>query len=194
MVFTTSYRPAQEIYVNAEGNRFMDETNPDPDYRERAVAKQTDKKFWVIFDEKTLDETPMTIVPKWSKEKIKADAEDGKYLWKANTIEELARKTGLPEMAFSQTINQHNQANGKIPSIEKAPFYALLTYATSLISFGGIAVNKNLQVIDNQNNVIPNLYAAGEVIGAGATTGNAFCGGMLATPALSFGKILGERL
>jgi fumarate reductase flavoprotein subunit len=69
-----------------------------------------------------------------------------------------------------------------------------LSYTSSLISFGGLCVNKDLQVIDNQGNPIKGLYAAGEALGAAATSGNAFCGGMLITPALSFGRMLGRKL
>jgi predicted flavoprotein YhiN len=67
-------------------------------------------------------------------------------------------------------------------------------YAYSLISFGGIEVNNALQVITTDKKPITNLYAAGEILGAAATSGHAFCGGMLLTPALSFGKWLGEIL
>ena len=38
------------------------------------------------------------------------------------------------------------------------------------------------------------LFAVGEAIGMGATSGQAFCGGMSVTPALSFGRILGRSL
>jgi fumarate reductase flavoprotein subunit len=41
---------------------------------------------------------------------------------------------------------------------------------------------------------IPNLYAAGEVLGSGATLGNAFVPGMMLTPALSLGRWLGLTL
>ena len=37
-------------------------------------------------------------------------------------------------------------------------------------------------------------YAAGEVIGAGTTLGNAYVNGMLVTPAITFGRLLGERI
>ncbi|MFN4146421.1 MAG: FAD-dependent oxidoreductase [Runella sp.] len=226
MVFTTSYRPAREIYVNDLGHRFMDESNPDPDYRERAVAQQPQKRFWVIFDENALqgrtssdnadtgyvnvDKTtvanaPMTIVPKWTVEQIKQYAQEGKFLWTADSIAALAQKTGLPEANLEKAVAQFNQyaheGNDKDFGrkdlkyrVEKGPFYALLTYATSLISFGGLKINTQLQVLNHQNQPIPNLYAAGEIIGAGATTGNAFCGGMLVTPAISFGRILGKKL
>ena len=188
MVFTTSYRPAREIYVNDNGQRFMDEANPDPDYRERAVAQQPQKRFWIIFDENALIEPAMTVVPKWTIEQTKTEAQREKCVWTANDLETLALKTGLPIDNLKVAVLQYNQF------AETGPFYAILTYATSLISFGGLAVDENLQVIDNQNNVIEGLYAAGEILGAGATTGNAFCGGMLATPAISFGRILGQRL
>ncbi len=41
---------------------------------------------------------------------------------------------------------------------------------------------------------IPNLYAAGEILGSGATLGDTFCPGMMLTPALVLGRLLGERL
>ena len=211
MVFTTSYRPAREIYVNSDGQRFMDEANADPDYRERAVAKQKDKKFWAIFDENGLTgknektASPMTIIPKWSVEQIKNYAKEGKFLWVADSIEELAKKTGLPVENLKATVSGFNSfvktgidaELGRTElknAVETGPFYALLTYATSLITFGGLAVNDKLQVMDKNQKPIVGLYAAGEIIGAGATTGNAFCGGMLVTPAISFGRILGRTL
>ena len=39
-----------------------------------------------------------------------------------------------------------------------------------------------------------NLYAAGEVIGGGAMTGNAYTNGMFVTLALTFGRLLGSRI
>ena len=38
------------------------------------------------------------------------------------------------------------------------------------------------------------LYAAGEILGSGQLQGNAFVGGMMAMPALVYGRLLGERL
>ena len=63
-----------------------------------------------------------------------------------------------------------------------------------LVTFGGIHVDAQLRALDTAGRPIPGLYAAGEVIGGGATSGIAFCGGMLITPALSFGRILGRTL
>ena len=63
-----------------------------------------------------------------------------------------------------------------------------------MTTFAGIAVNKNLEVIKQDGSPVGNLYAAGEVLGTGATSGRAICGGMLVTPAITFGKLLGERI
>jgi predicted oxidoreductase len=63
-----------------------------------------------------------------------------------------------------------------------------------VITFGGVAVDGELRVVREDGSPVPGLYAAGEALGAAATSGNGFCGGMLATPALSFGRILGRRL
>jgi fumarate reductase flavoprotein subunit len=49
-------------------------------------------------------------------------------------------------------------------------------------------------VLDGAGKPIRNLYAAGEVLGFARTSGAAFVGGMPLTPALTFGRLLGERL
>ena len=63
-----------------------------------------------------------------------------------------------------------------------------------LSSIPGLKVDKQLRVIGANRRPIRNLYAAGEVLGFGRTSGNAFVGGLSLTPALAFGKVLGERL
>jgi fumarate reductase flavoprotein subunit len=205
MVYTSAYRAPREIYVNAEGQRFMDENELSPDVRERRLEKQTGERFWVIFDENALTEEGMTIVPAWTIERIRAEAKLGKCVWQAETMADLAFKIGLPSENLVETVSEFNKTvklrkDEKFGrtylqnSVTKPPFYALLTYASSLVSCGGLAVNGDLQVVDQADKPIANLYAIGEIIGAGATTGNAFCSGMLITPALSFGRILGRKL
>ena len=49
-------------------------------------------------------------------------------------------------------------------------------------------------MLDPQQKAISNLYAIGEVIGAGATSGAAYTNGMLVTPAITFGRLLGSTL
>jgi len=55
-------------------------------------------------------------------------------------------------------------------------------------------VDSGLRVLGKGGKPIKNLYAAGEVLGFGRTSGDAFVGGLSLTPALAFGKLLGEKL
>lgn len=197
-------RKQREIYVNEGGVRFMNEYDLNVDERERLVLQQPNAKFWLIFDDYALKDG-LCVVPQWTVEDLMEESKKENAVWQAETIAELAIKTGLPIEALLNTVNEYNsicenkndhQFNRTYldHSINKAPYYAILVYAYSLISFGGIEVNNELQVITSDKKPITNLYAAGEILGAAATSGDAFCGGMLLTPALSFGKWLGERL
>ncbi|MDW8210010.1 MAG: FAD-dependent oxidoreductase [Cytophagales bacterium] len=204
MVFTPKYRPPREIYVNAQGERFMNEDELNPDVRERLVAQQPEEKFWLIFDDASIDDGEI-IIRAWKGEQIRAAAKEEKFIWQANSLQELATKTGLPAQSLIRTVEAYNQAvrtkndphfgrTTLTHAIAQPPFYAMLSYTSSLITFGGLQVNAHLQVINTKGKPIEGLYAAGEILGAGATSGNAFCGGMALTPAISFGRILGKKL
>jgi flavocytochrome c len=203
-VSNTVNRRAYELYVDDNGNRFMNEDETSPDVRERIVEKLPNRRFWVLFDEKTRKNVPFLFF--WIKpEDFLEEAKKEKAIWQADSLETLADKTGLPKDNLLQTINRYNSMvfNQRDPdfgrpfltnTLVQPPFYAVLTYAINLITFGGLKVNENLKVMHQNGQPIEGLYAAGEILGAGATSGDAFCGGMLVTPALSFGRILGRIL
>jgi succinate dehydrogenase/fumarate reductase flavoprotein subunit len=197
-------RKQREIYVNERGERFMNEYDLDADERERIVLQQPGRRFWVVFDEKALHDGDC-LVPQWTTEELKAEAQKQQAVFTANHIAGLARHTGLPPEKLLMTVLQYNrfvqhqkdEQFGRTclkHALLHPPFYAVLVYAYSLISFGGIKVNAQLQVQQQDDTAFTNLYAAGEILGAAATSGHAFCGGMLLTPAISFGKWLGEKL
>jgi fumarate reductase flavoprotein subunit len=197
-------RTPREIYINEKGERFMNEHDLTVDQRERIVLQQPNQRFYVVFDEKALADGPCVVV-QWDAAKFREESCKERCCWQANSIEALAKKINVPVEKLINTTEQFNIAvankNDKQfgrsvlnNDLSQPPFYALLVYAYSLISFGGIKVNENLNVLCVDGSIINNLYAAGEVLGAGATSGNSFCGGMLLTPAISFGKWLGETL
>ena len=80
-----------------------------------------------------------------------------------------------------------------LPIIE-GPFYAIRMQASAISSSIGLAVDGGLRVIREDGSPIPNLYAAGEIIGSSQTMGKAACGGMMVTPAMTFGRLLGGFL
>lgn len=203
-VSNSTDRKTREIYVNEEGRRFMNEFDLTVDDRERIVLQQPGRRFWLIFDEKALTDGDC-LVPQWTHEELKAASREEKAVWQADNLEELAHKTGLPAGSLVTTVLRYNDFAARQLDedfgrsylqhpLKQAPYYALLVYAYSLISFGGIEVNERLQLLHHEGWAMENLYAAGEILGAAATSGHAFCGGMLLTPAISFGKWLGEEL
>ena len=126
-------------------------------------------------------------------------------MWQANDLASLCQKAGLPAAAVTATVEAFNDCikEGKDPDFDRTylehaisapPYYALLVHASVLVTFGGIRVNQQLEILDQQGSVLPGLYGAGELLGLGATSGDAFCSGMAITPALSFGRLLGRQL
>lgn len=208
-VFSSAYRTTREIYLNDDGHRFMNEDEARADVRERAVMAEKNWRFWVVFDERALRESyehHEPLVRQWltAAHVRTCAASRGHFFHTAPTLRELAARCGMNAENCEHSVNRFNACINMISDefgrtiflapIEEAPFYALRINASSLISFGGLAVNADLQVLNTEGSSIQGLYAAGEILGAAATSGNAFCGGMLITPALSFGRLLGKRL
>jgi fumarate reductase flavoprotein subunit len=193
-----------EIYVNAHGKRFMREDEPSVDMREHTIQDQPDLRHWIVFDAVTLKEAP-PLFAEFSAEDIKAAAENGESMfYVADTIAALAEKAGLPKEALADTVKTYNEGQasgsdslgrGHMPRpVTEAQFYAIRSQAMSVSSTVGLKVNQNLQIIRSDGTPVPGLYAAGESLGQGAMMGSSFCGGMLVTPALTFGRMLGQRL
>ena len=117
----------------------------------------------------------------------------------------MAIKSELPALNLESTIQEYNdnlennrpdtltRQHRPLP-INKPPFYSIRMSGWSLCSFAGLAINKNFEVIKPSGEPINNLYAIGEVIGFGATSGNAYVNGMGVTPAITYGKLLGESI
>lgn len=196
-------RPIAEIYVNSRGQRFIREDEPSVDMREHALMKQPDLRYWIVFDQAMFDQFPPMVVD-WTKEQMIAAFANHKMFYRANSVEELAARTGIDAKGLAATISAYNrsQAGGcdvlgrtHMPRpIASAPYYAIRNQGCSVTSTVGLAVDANLRVVRRDGRPIPGLYAAGEILGAGQLQGDSFVGGMMAMPALTFGKLLGERL
>ena len=96
----------------------------------------------------------------------------------ADTIEELAEKMGVPTDEFVATVERYNELAKKgededfgkradrMFAIENPPYYAYkLTDTVLLVCMGGLQTNVDFQVLDTDDEVIPNLYAVGNTQG-----------------------------
>ena len=103
----------------------------------------------------------------------KAIIDEKPFIFKANTIEELALKMNLPVETVKTTITKYNDDahNGKdtlygkdtkymIP-VEKGPYYGFKLNVGAFCTMGGLKVTPENEVEDNNGNVIPGLYATG---------------------------------
>lgn len=202
---SAAVRRPDEIWVNERGERFTDETSHDITSQERSVLGQPGHRFWLVFDDAAVEGPQAPLPLLWDRERLRAAADEGVFLWRADTIGGVAAKAGIATAGLERTVAAYRGRiargeadplgrTGADRPIAAGPFYALALPAGVLVTFGGIHVDTQLRALDGAGGPIPGLYAAGEVIGGGATSGIAFCGGMLVTPALSFGRILGRTL
>ncbi|MGN0774383.1 MAG: flavocytochrome c [Candidatus Ventricola sp.] len=166
------------IYVDWQGNRYVNEG----DRRDVCANAASNSGFistYAIFTE--------PVVPFAYPEEIAEGVASGRVL-KGDTIEELveqinafAIKGEYPQVTaenLKATIEKHNSYIdsgvdpdfGKVMAatmvkIEEGPYYALPQYPSVHHTMGGLVINTNTEVIDIYGQVIPGLYAAGEVTG-----------------------------
>jgi fumarate reductase flavoprotein subunit len=198
------FRQPWEVYVGREGQRFVREDEPSVDTRERALLSLPGMEFWVIYDAAIKQAAP-SLFAKITPEVAEARFGVHPSYQRADTLAELARMIEIDPPALVATIDAYNTgiAQGSADPmgrqhrplpIAQGPFYAIRHVGWSIVGFAGLAVDDTLRVLDQNRQPIPNLYAAGEILGLGATSGNAFVGGMSVTPAMTFGRLLGQRL
>ena len=203
LVGSANQRAPREIYVDENGSRFINEDEPSNDRREFAVMALGDETFWVVFDQVALFAGECLIMG-WENEDIVNAAERAQYCWSAPSLEALAEPAGVDPDGLMGSVTQYNEAvasgndhlGRKAPDypVQTPPFYAFRMQGACGLSWPGLNVDAQLRVLDADEQPIPGLYAAGEVLGMAALSGDFTVGGMSLTPALSFGRWLGQRL
>ncbi len=197
-------RPPWELHVNSHGERFVREDHPGVEYRQHQLQKQPGQCLWVIASRDTLDKAP-TGFTKWTAAQILEKCNKHPMYHAADDLDTLALHAGINPAGLRRTAADYNDAlragrpdrfgrEHRPAALELAPFVAVRATGWTVISFAGLAVDGALRVIRSDGKPIGNLYAAGEVLGAGSTSGNAYTNGTMLTPALAFGKLLGETL
>lgn len=188
------------IFINKEGNRFVNEGGR-RDEMTIALFEQTDATMWIVMDSDTY---PTGDEVNNFGETVNQLIAAGRAV-KADSLEELAELIGVPADALIASVNEFNRhAEGgdlagepdefgrtlyKTP-IDTAPYYAAARVPTVHHTMGGVHINVDAQVIDENGNVIPGLYAAGEV--TGGIHGTNRLGGNALTDTVVFGRIAGE--
>lgn len=186
------------IYINKEGTRFVREDGRRDDMS-AAILEQTDGRYYWLSDMHLYDEIEgLTTYGKNIDEVV-----DGENLIKADTLEDLAEAIGCDPAVLIETVNNYNTyvENNYDPDfgrsvfvhkLDQAPYYALRGEARVHHTMGGVEINTSAQVIDQNGDVIPGLYAAGEV--TGGIHGANRLGGNAIADTIVFGRIAGENV
>lgn len=185
-----------QFYINKEGNRFVAEDGR-RDVLSGAVLEQTDAQIYIISDAHTVKDGVTSIG-----RHVDRDSLNTGYAWKADTLEELAEVIGVPFENLQASVDQFNNSvrSGNDPfgrtvfdqEFGVGPFYAGITGPMVHHTMGGIEINEQTQVLAKDGNVIPGLYAAGEV--TGGIHGSNRLGGNAITDVVVFGRIAGQEV
>lgn len=174
------------LMVNLLGERFVnEEVVVNTPFTGNAISRQKDRCAVMIADEAILDhyqknglDLPMSIVFNVPLGNLREDIEkaisaDVKDLIVADSIGELAEKTGIPSDKLSETIEEYNRYCNEghdglfnknriyLRPIKGPRYYAGRNYPSGYGSLGGIKINYKTEVLDKNWQKIPGLYAAG---------------------------------
>ena len=195
------------IVVNNEGNRFCNETEETVSIREVALEKQPEAVQYDIYTDKILADLMQTGSSIFMKFYFYEGGAGEHVMYAADSIEELAEKIGVPAENLKKTVETYNAAvdagvdaefgrkldgtdnnyNLAINKIEGDKYYAIRLHALCVMTLGGVTANENMQVLDEDGNVIPGLYAAGECVGG--IWGKFVSGGTGVMGPIVFGRI-----
>ena len=190
MLITESVRGDGAILVNQDGKRFTDELLT-RDVVSAAELEQPGSYAYIIFDQRL-------------REGLKATE---KYIStgitvQGDTIEDLAEKIDVDPKTLAETLNNWNKyvadkndpdfgrTTGMEKDLSQAPYYAIKIAPGIHHTMGGVHINTSAEVIDTDDQVIPGLFAAGEVVG-GVHGGNRI-GGNAVADIVVFGKIASD--
>ena len=204
------------LWVNELGERFCDESISFVfPIAANALAKQKNGVMYTIFDENTkrklmeegIDVCLGIFVPVTTKlvqldEAIEKGIEEGSA-FAAHSLKELAEKMGVPGDRLTATVDEINQAfesnqdhvfakeSRYLQPVKKGKFYAVKCNYQIFTTLGGIKINSQTEVLNENLEVIPGLYATGncaagmyawhyEVFTAGGALGFAVNSGRIA--------------
>ena len=214
------------IFVNQRGERFTNEAAPYIDvvqgmYADAERGGADEPRWWHVFDavyRRTSIAGPIAPGKVLPDERLPRRYREGKYLHKADSLEDLARGIEVPPDTLRNTIARFNEhalrgedpdyqrgrsaqdryygdprvkPNCALGPVETPPFYAVRIYPGDLGTKGGLRTDEDSRVLRGDGRPIPGLFAAGN--STASIMGRSYPGaGGTIGPALTFGFIAAE--
>lgn len=173
------------LMVNLLGERFInEEIMPNTTFTGNAIARQKNRMGFTIFDEaikKIMEEglddvsNVMRVFDAKGFDALLKAMMDGGYkdVFVAESLDELAAKTGIDAGGLKNTVEQYNgfcdkgydaqfnKRHSYLRPIRTPKFYAARFLPGAYGSLGGIKINHRTEVMNKDWKKIPGLYAAG---------------------------------
>jgi len=174
------------LMVNLFGERFFnEEIMPNTTFTGNAISRQKNRTAFLIFDEnikkhmETVGYDFVSVVFPFTKVEnldalIKEALDKGyKDVFMADSLEELASKTGIDLDGLKKTVEEYNKFCERghddifnksykyLRPIKTPKFYAARHLPGAYGSLGGIKINHKAEVLNKDWKKIPGLYAAG---------------------------------
>lgn len=185
------------ILINQEGNRFVEELDR-RDVVSKAILAQNGEYAYLMWNKVIGD---INNVQTAHDREFQTLLEQG-LIVKADTIEDAAKFFEIPVnnlLATIDKVNQYAQSGkdldfnhrGGLVDMAKGPYYIQKAVPSVHHTMGGLKIDKDAHVMDTNGNIIPGLYAAGEV--TGGIHGSNRLGGNAITDIVVFGRTAGRN-
>lgn len=188
------------IWVNVNGERTMNEFENLDSQKKAFWASAPHNIVWMIFDQKVVDNQDPILRKDEGWKLFNEELAKGEVVFKADTVEELAKQINMDAAALQATIDAYNQgiATGVDPmgrtderTAIESTFYAVKTVPYVMLTKGGPLMNTSAQTLDKDGNPIAGLFQCGELTGGANVGGGANIGGLANTSCIVWGKIAG---
>lgn len=189
------------IDIDPSGNRFWKEMSDVTAFRYARLTDLYERGFdtwWSVSDVDSLEANDVDDAA------LSASLTEGSTV-ECETIEDLASTVGVSLEALQSTIERYNtfvdggvdedfgqEAKSLQWKIEKPPYYAVPRTYYRQHTCGGVVITEKAEVVDRHGDIIPRLYAAGEILGG--VHGIERNGGCGWTECVVFGRIAGSEV
>lgn len=200
------------IWVNGAGQRFHDEMQNGSIYGPPAVMSQDPPFCWAILDYDMASKIDVSD-PRYRRgsdvirDRIWEMLRDSPYVATGSTLRELAENAGFDAANFDQTVAAWNallasgserdpQTNRELKGVaplRDGPYFAMQFWPLARKNQGGIRTDLQCRVVTATRDVIPGLYAAGELCGfaGGHISGRRAPEGIMIGGSLFSGRVAG---
>ncbi|RUT48650.1 flavocytochrome c [Paenibacillus anaericanus] len=186
------------ILINQGGTRFVEELER-RDVISKAILAQEGRYAYQFWNQEIADIGKTIEVHKDEYEQLIKEG----LLYKADTIEDAANFFKVDAKTLKETISKVNEYaktgkdldynhRGGLVSLEKGPYYIQKAVPSVHHTMGGLVIDTKAHVLTTEGEIIPGLYAAGEV--TGVVHGANRLGGNAISDVITFGRIAGQEV